>query len=51
MELYLGGAVGDGKKVAFSALITSVDLGAAMGDLQAVSVGFTVNGDVDISAL
>lgn len=46
-ELYFGDGT---KKAAFAAVVTSVDLGATLGDLQAVSVNFTVTGAVTLTA-
>jgi len=45
-ELYFG----DGsKKVAFSGVVTSAELGTAIGDLQSVSVNFQCTGAIAIS--
>ncbi len=46
-ELYFGDGT---KKAAFSGVVTSVDLGATLGDLQAVSINFTVTGAVTLTA-
>ena len=46
-ELYFGDGT---KKAAFAGVVTSVDLGATLGDLQAISVNFTVNGAVTLTA-
>ena len=47
-ELYLD--TSGSKKVSFSGIVTSVDLGAAVGDLQSVSVSFQTNGAITNAA-
>ncbi len=45
-ELYFGDGT---KKVAFSGVVTSADLGTAIGDLQSVTVNFQCTGAIAIS--
>ena len=37
------------KKVSFSGIVTSADMGAAVGDLEVITVNFTANGAVTLA--
>ncbi len=37
------------KKVTFSGIVTSADMGAAVGDLEVITVNFTANGAVTLA--
>ena len=47
LELYLDET--GGKKITFTALVTSAEYGATVGELEVVTVNFTANGTITLS--
>ena len=47
-ELYMGNGA---KKITFGGIVTSVDFGTSQGEIQSISVGFQVAGDIVLSGI